>query len=126
MPSAVPGLREPALKNLFELSHDSLGEIFQQFSVEFEGWVRSRWAKLLGIVFGGFIGLPILLIAILAIGFFQALLGAVVGIGILVLYIGMIWIMTKIMEFLYELIAFPIIRRLAKGVVPLPFSRSRK
>jgi hypothetical protein len=50
----------------------------------------------------------------------QALVLFVVFILVLVLYFIVIWVVLMVMEFLFSLIGYPIIRRLSRGVVPPP------
>ena len=125
----LPGVemeRPAPLKNLFEISHDSLSDLFQRFSVEFESWVRGRWAKLAGILFGALVVLPFLLISLFTAG----LLGTVVLLlefaGGLLAYLVLIVLTVLVGEYLLGLIGYPIIRRLARGEVPLPPDRPKE
>jgi hypothetical protein len=126
LPSAEGGTAEvPKLKNLFEISHDALSEMFQQFSVEFESWVRERWAKLVGALFGGLVVLPVVIYLVAVYGFLEALgifFAFLIGGA---LYIVLVWLMIVVAEFFFRVLGYPIIRRLAQGVVPLP-STDRK
>jgi hypothetical protein len=107
-------------ETLVELSHDMLGDVFRQFSVELETWVRGRWAKLAGTFFGAAIVTPYFVFAWLKSGFLTAILMmAFFAIGLLV-YAVIIVLALMVGEFLFRLIGYPIVRRLAKGVVPRP------
>jgi hypothetical protein len=105
---------------LVELSHDMLGDVFRQFSVELETWVRGRWAKLVGAIFAVAIVIPYFLLIWYLSGFLAAILMlASVALGLFV-YLILIVLVLMIGEFFFRLIGYPIVRRLAKGVVPRP------
>ena len=107
-------------ETLVELSHDMLGDVFRQFSVELETWVRGRWAKLVAAIFAlGFV-IPSFLYTWRDLGFLAAILMLVVLALGLVVYLIVIVLMLMIGGFLFKLIGYPIVRRLAKGVVPRP------
>lgn len=108
------------LKNLFEISHDSLSDLFQQFSVEFESWVRTRFAKLIGILFGAGFFAPLVIYTYFKEGLLEALiLLASVLLGLIV-YVLVIALLVVVLGYIFRLIFFPIVRRLARGVVPMP------
>jgi hypothetical protein len=115
---------QSTLKSLFELSHDSLSDLFQQFSVEFETWVRTRWAKVLGILIGAGIVAPILLYSLIVNGLLETILYVVGFIFGGIIYVLLIAILILIFDYLFKLIYYPIIRRLARGVVPMPSGRN--
>lgn len=116
----------PELKNLFEISHDSLSELFQQFSLEFESWVRARWAKVVGVALGALFVLPFSIVTLIAQGLQAMLVALLTLIVFLGLYLGLVIIMVIAMEFLFELLAYPIVRRLARGEVPLPVAQPKE
>lgn len=99
--------------NLYELTHDALGPILQQFSVEFESWVRYRWYKFIGILLGVVVGLPLLAIIVAAGG--EALGQLLIMVPILAIYLGVAYVMRMIYNAIFK---FPILRRLVKGKVP--------
>lgn len=102
---------------LFELSHDTLGDVLQQFSVEFESWLRFRWYMLWAVFAGTVLGLPGIALAIAAgVGIQELLIFLLFG-G---LYVLAIWIARVVGRVLYRVIAYPILRRLARGEIPLP------
>lgn len=113
----------PNLNRLFEISHDSLSDLFRQFSVEFESWVRGRWAKLVGVLFGLLVVLPFFVSSWIANGLLKTLIGAVIAVLGLVVYLLFVVVMALIMNFVFGLVAYPVIRRLARGMVPLPADR---
>lgn len=130
LPGVRPDLqRQSNLKNLFEISHDSLSDLFQQFSVEFESWVRTRWAKLVGVLFGALVVAPFIVASLVANGLLATLGFLAVFAFSLILYLLLIALVVLMMQYFFALIAFPIIRRLARGVVPMssggPKQRSR-
>jgi len=99
--------------DLYELTHDALGPMLQQFSVEFESWVRSRWYKLVGVLLGTIIGLPLLALLIAAGG--DGLGQLLLMIPIIGLYIGVFIVMRMLYNAIFK---FPILRRLVKGKIP--------
>src|SRR5262249_48944687 len=111
---------------LHELSHDSLGEIFRQFRVEYESWIRSRWAKVVGALVGVLIILPAFIFSIIKYSISDILKGTVFFLIGGAVYVAVVWLITKIARYIYELIAFPIIRKLSKGEVPLKSSSETK
>jgi hypothetical protein len=107
-------------ETLVELSHDMLGDVFRQFSVELETWVRGRWAKMAVALFGLVFVTPYFLLIWFSEGFLAAiLLLAAFALGLFV-YLVVILLVFMIGEFFFRLIGYPIVRRLAKGVVPRP------
>jgi hypothetical protein len=115
-------------ETLVELSHDMLGDVFRQFSVELETWVRGRWAKFAAALFGLMFVAPYFLLVWVTEGLLTAIaMLATLALGMLA-YLIAIMLMLMIGEFFFRLIGYPIVRRLAKGVVPRPrptASRSR-
>ena len=106
------------LANLYEFSHDFLSDFCQQFVVDFESWLRSRFYILLGFVIGLLAIAPVLYLAV-KIGFLQVFYGFLFVILFSVVYALAIWLTMLIMAFLGWLIGYPIIRQLIKGEVPL-------
>jgi hypothetical protein len=112
----------PSGKYIYELSHDALADILQVFKIEFEGWIRTKAAKLIGILFGAFVVLPILLIAIAvfsAADLASLLFMVIIGAGAGVLYVAVMWVIAQVFRFIGQLIMHPIYRRLARGRVPI-------
>ena len=54
------GFQEGSSRNLFELAHDSLDDVFRVFSLDFEKWISRKVYKFYGSLFGIFLVLPIL------------------------------------------------------------------
>jgi len=126
LPSYVGSQQGEELKSLFEISHDALSDIFQQFAVEFEGWIRGRWAKVAGALFGLLFVLPFFVFIILTgATFWEALARLLFFIGGLIVYFIIIWLFLLIFEFLFSLIGYPIIRKLARGIVPPPSAQGK-
>jgi hypothetical protein len=100
----------------FEVSHDSLIDIFRAFSLEFEKWISRRIVTFLAVLFGGLFGIPIIVFLIAILGTESV---EVIGLGIL--YIGgyalVAYIFGLIMRFLKDILYFPIVRRLARGTI---------
>jgi hypothetical protein len=115
------------LENIYELSHDSIGTILQQFAIDFEAWIQSRYAKLLGAIIGLLLGLPLFVVFVIpfliemfkSYGAIRMLLGFGFILLIVAFYGVVMWLADQFMKWLYRLIFFPIIRRLAKDEVPL-------
>jgi hypothetical protein len=127
LPGSATGQQHSTnLRNLFELSHDSLSDLFRQFSVEFESWVRGRWAKLVGVLFGGLFVLPFFVISVIHSGLVATLLEFAGFAIFLVLYLLFLIIMVLVMNYFFILIGYPIVRRLARGVVPFPPDRQKE
>jgi hypothetical protein len=112
------------LKNLFEISHDSLSDLFQQFSVEFEGWIRIRWAKVVGVLFGAGFVAPWVIYSFIKDGLLATLIVLAEVVLILIVYALLIALVVVLFGYLSRLIFFPIIRWLARGVVPMPSGRN--
>jgi hypothetical protein len=127
LPAVTGGqAQSSAFKHLFELSHDSLSNLFQQFSVEFESWVRGRWAKLVGILGGGLVALPFFVISVITQGLIKTLIELATLVIFIVVELVLIVLIFLAAEYLFGLIGYPIVRRLARGVVPLPSERQRQ
>lgn len=123
----VPGQSADAhSEHIFELAHDALADIFQSFKIEFEGWVRTKFAKLVGIVVGlGIIapGAIILILTLSAEDLFQIVSVIVFGAVFMALYVLAIVIFGYIFRALARVILYPIFRRLVRGRVPLRLMR---
>jgi hypothetical protein len=100
---------------LYALSHDTLGEILQQFSREFDDWLRSRLIITFGAMAGGLIVL-LAFVILLSTLVPKYVLGVVIW---LITIIVFSWIIRRFLSLISTLIAFPIIRRLTWGSVPL-------
>ena len=110
---------------LYELSHDTLGEILQQFSREFDDWIRSRLIITFGAMAGGLVIWLVIIIVLLITPVPKYVLSTPVPkyvLGVVVWLITIIvfsWIIRRFLSLVYALVAFPIIRRLTRGSVPL-------
>jgi hypothetical protein len=114
---------EATITTLYELSHDALGEIFQAFSVSFESWITKRVYFALGAISVSIFFLPFLVMIALREGIREALLYAVlIPVG-LALYVGFIYIVAQIFQFIAAIIWYPLVRVLAKGRVPEPVKK---
>jgi hypothetical protein len=99
---------------VYELSHDLLSPILQRFSVEFESWVRKRWYKVLAAGFATLVVLPLVVLLAVLYGW-ASILYIVAGALVFALYVGFIWVLSKIMLVALEALTFPILRRVVKG-----------
>ncbi len=104
---------------LFELSHDSLGPILQQFSVEFESWMRTRVAVLIGVAVAILFLVPSFIYLVMKTSLLEALDLLLWGTIFTVSYLAILWIAVKVWNFVWSIIGFPIIRLLSSGEVPL-------
>lgn len=110
--------------DLYELAHDSLADTFQVFKIEFEGWLRSKYYKLLGVLFGTLIVLPVSAFMIVSTGLYNALVELGVMTIALALYVVAMKIFMIVGKFIYKLIFGPIIRYLCRGRVQMPTTRN--
>jgi hypothetical protein len=112
------GLR--AGENIFELSHDSLSPLLQQFAGDLEAWIRAKWYKLVGALFGICFVLPMFVAFVVwkGLSFAEAALGLVVVVVVLIFYGILVWLSSKIFALIFEVLSFPILRRLCRGIVP--------
>ncbi|MEP3427052.1 MAG: hypothetical protein ABJN98_00065 [Roseibium sp.] len=103
-------------EQIYELSHDGLASLLTLFAVEYDKWLNRRKAILAGILVGGLMVLPMLIVGIMTLPFaeFMSLIGA--GALGLVVYGAIIWISAVI----FRLIRDAIVRTLARGRVPRP------
>jgi hypothetical protein len=105
---------------LVEISHDMLGVIFQQFAVEFEVWIRTRWAILWGLVFGLLVYVPMGVALMMSMDhWWLALLALVAGLVFLVLYLVVAWLMGMLLGLVIHIVSFPILRRFTRGQMPM-------
>lgn len=105
--------------HLYELTHDSLGGVFQEFSFEFERWISKRVGLCFGILFAGLFVLPYFIYEEILIGFQVALQKLAFLVAFMIAYVVFVWIFMKIFRFIYGIIAHPVIRWLCKGKLPL-------
>ncbi|HEY3845590.1 MAG TPA: hypothetical protein VGL95_00590 [Acetobacteraceae bacterium] len=110
---------------LYELSHDGLDDIFRSFSLEFEKWVTRRiiffWAVILILFFIA----PYVIYIAYTIGPVYALLLIVGGVVGIVIYLGIIWVVLKLMSYLALITYYPIVRWLVGGRVNLRVEAGR-
>jgi hypothetical protein len=102
---------------LYELSHDGLDAIFKTFALEFEKWLFRRVIVLWAAVFVVLLVLPFYIWMAITQGFLAALVimgSALVAVAI---YAGLIWLMTKLFEYLAYLLYYPIVRLLTRGSI---------
>jgi hypothetical protein len=102
---------------LYELSHDSLDDIFRSFSLEFEKWVAKRIYILWSLIFVLFFVLPYFTIIALNQGILEAL-GMLIGMVIAgAIYGGLVWVFILVAPYIAALIYYPIVRRLTRGSI---------
>ena len=99
---------------LYELSHDSLDDIFRLFSLEFEKWVSKRIYLFWSVIFVLLFVLPFML---LAEDIWEALVRMAVLIVGGVIYVGLIWVLMLIAPYIAAVIYYPIVRQLARGSI---------
>jgi hypothetical protein len=112
-----------ALRDIYELSHDFLGVLLQQFALEFEVWVRSRYAivvlALFGLVMAGS-GSLIIVPLLLQGKYVEALLLVVAFIGGLLIYAGALYVFSLIFGPIIRFVWNGVFRQLMRGSVPYP------
>jgi len=113
--AAEANVPAPAEAWRYELAHDALGELFQQFAVEFQGWMRQRVA----ILFGGLIGLLIVLPLFVNSWHQHGFAGAVGSLLAGAALVTIIWGLRRLFGLAVELLVYPLVRRLASGRMPL-------
>jgi hypothetical protein len=86
----------------------------------FETWIRTRWAKLAGALFGGLFVIPAFVYTVLVYGLSKAIVFLVVFVVIFVVYLFIVFLMVFLLRAGLRFIGYPIIRRLSRGIVPLP------
>jgi cellulose synthase/poly-beta-1,6-N-acetylglucosamine synthase-like glycosyltransferase len=99
---------------LYELSHDSLDDIFRSFSLEFEKWVSKRIYLFWSVIFVLLFVLPFMF---LADDIWGALFLMAVMIISGVMYLGLIWVIMLIAPYIAAVIYYPIVRQLARGSI---------
>lgn len=103
--------------NFYELAHDSLGEILQQFALEFDRQIRARVRRFrwVGVALAYIVGGGIAVLYIHNSEDFSVAL----AIGIVVpLYLILLWAMAKMFKFVYQRVGFIAMRRLVRSRVP--------
>jgi hypothetical protein len=125
VPSEVPS----GLRDIYELSHDFLGILLQQFALEFEVWVRSRYAMVAAAIFvliivgsGSFVIVPLLLER----EYLQALIMVVTFVGVMFIYLILLYVLSLIFAPILRLIRNAVFRRLISGSVPYPSVEEKK
>jgi hypothetical protein len=107
----------------YELAHDSLDEIFRSFALDFERWVSRRVYFLLAALGVVFFILPYIAYLFLTNTLLKALL-IILGSAIaLALYMGLVWVLLKIMGLIARVIYYPIVRRLVSAPVGESYTR---
>jgi hypothetical protein len=102
---------------LYELSHDSLDDVFRNFSLEFEKWITKRVYLLQAILFSVLCLIPVIAYLIANIGWLETatlLIAFLLGGAI---YVGIFYVLAKLFQYLLELLYYPIVRLLARGRV---------
>ena len=102
---------------LYELSHDSLDDIFRSFSLEFEKWLAKRIYTFWFLIFVLFFVLPYFTMIVIERGISEALLVLMAVVFGLAIYGGLIWILILVAPYIAALIYYPIIRRLTRGSI---------
>jgi hypothetical protein len=117
------GFQQGNSRNMFELAHDSLDDVFRAFSLEFEKWISRRVYKLYGILYGVLFILPILVYFIITEGILWGLVFFLIGVIGLLIYLGVFLLFRILGRFLARVILFPVLRWLARGKV-IPSTKS--
>jgi hypothetical protein len=102
---------------LYELSHDGLDDIFRSFSLEFEKWVTRRVLFLWGTLLVLFFIAPYVAYIAYTDGVVYAVLAIVVGAVAIAVYIGIVWVVIKLMSYLALVTYYPVVRWLVRGRV---------
>jgi hypothetical protein len=110
-------------ENIYELSHDSLGPLLQQFALDLESWIRARWYMLVAALVTFFVILPGIGLMLAYLGLGQTAHYLFVGLVGLGFYFVLFWVIMKLVSFMAEALFFPLIRRLCKGRVPVKSRR---
>ncbi len=101
---------------LYGLAHDTLGPFLQQFALDFEHWVRTRFVTALGVVAVVFVALTVV-VNIFRITGPKDAAGAVLALLVL---LGLAWLVRRALSYVSPVVAFPVMRRLASGRMPRP------
>jgi hypothetical protein len=102
---------------LYELSHDGLDDILRFFSLEFEKWVARRVYTFQALLFVALVVAPYFAIIALNEGILQALFLAALLVILGVVYLGVLWILSKLYVYVAMVIYYPIVRRLVRGSI---------
>jgi hypothetical protein len=113
------GFRQGSARDLFELAHDSLDDIFRVFSLDFEKWISRRVYKFYASLYVLFLGVPIFLFLVMSKGLAEGIVIFLIGIFAMAIYSGIIYLFVLLFSFLARIILFPILRLLARGRVVL-------
>jgi hypothetical protein len=99
----------------YELAHDALAGLIQQFAGEFQGWMRSRTVWLYAGLVALLIILPLFIITWHAHGPRSALESLLFD----ALLVSIVWGLRRLFALVVEAIVYPLVRRLAGGRIPL-------
>lgn len=106
----------------YELAHDALAGLIQQFAGEFQGWMRGRTVWLFAGLIGLLIILPLFIISWHAHGPKSALESLLFD----ALLVSIIWALRRLFALAVEAIAYPLVRRLTSGRIPLEREAERR
>jgi hypothetical protein len=106
-------------ENIYELSHDSLGPLLQQFALDLESWIRAKWYMLVAAMVTIFVILPGIGILLAALGLAKAAYYLIVGLLAVGIYVAFFWVVMKLVSYVAEVLFFPLMRLLCKGTVPV-------
>ncbi len=105
---------------LYELSHDSLDDIFRLFSLEFEKWLAKRIYLFWSLIFILFFVLPFLTYNVLQKGILETLLLLMVLVISGAIYFGFFLVIMLVAPYIAAVIYYPIVRRLTRGSIKAP------
>lgn len=109
-----PG-RDAVASPYYELAHDALADLLQQFAGEFQIWMRHRAALL----YVGLIGLLIILPLFANSWRSHGPSNAFGSLLFDALFVSIVWGLRRLFALVVEAIVYPLVRRLARGRVPL-------
>ena len=107
--------RGAAARFRYELAHDALADLLQQFAGEFQSWMRHRAALL----YVGLIGLLIILPLFVSSWHSKGPGNALWSLLFDALFVSVVWGLRRLFGLAVEVAVYPLVRRLAGGRVPL-------
>jgi hypothetical protein len=117
------GEERTALRDIYELSHDFLGVLLQQFALEFEVWVRSRYGLVVLAVFGLTLvgsGLIVIVPLLWEGKYIEVLLLVAAFVGAMLIYALVLYVLSLIFGPIIRFVWNGVFRRVISGSVPYP------
>jgi Novel STAND NTPase 1 len=102
-------------ERLYELSHDALSPLLQEFTVEFEQWIRARWKRTFYTLVAIVSLVPAFIVSVTMFGLSATLRYSLFVVVVIALYLGLVWIMGRLLSMWFEALAFPVLRLMCKG-----------